>query len=167
MQGLTLTCLSTCPSDKEVIENVVFDARIHFIKWKASLFTYHYYRESGKNILPSAYWLHCPFKINKQFTWLAFQMHMFCALVGKQSLPHRWLKMIYNWANNSLTSEGYDHRYTCCYMQLWLWSHNKFIYSPPLMLYKQFKVNGTDPYMAMVYLHIGLLLWLVMVHPSV
>jgi hypothetical protein len=33
MQGLTLTCLSTCPSDK-VIENVVvfFDARNYFTK---------------------------------------------------------------------------------------------------------------------------------------
>jgi hypothetical protein len=33
MQVLTLTCLSTCPSDKEVIENVVlFDARNHLAK---------------------------------------------------------------------------------------------------------------------------------------
>jgi hypothetical protein len=34
MQGLTLTCLSTCPSDKEVTENVVvlFDASNHFTK---------------------------------------------------------------------------------------------------------------------------------------
>jgi hypothetical protein len=34
MQGLTLTCLATCPSDKEVIGNavVLFDARNHFTK---------------------------------------------------------------------------------------------------------------------------------------
>jgi hypothetical protein len=30
MQGLPLTCLSTCPSDKEVTEHVVFDARNYF-----------------------------------------------------------------------------------------------------------------------------------------
>jgi hypothetical protein len=40
MQGLILTCLSTCLSDKEVTENVVvvFDARNHFTKENASLF---------------------------------------------------------------------------------------------------------------------------------
>jgi hypothetical protein len=34
MQGLTLTCLSTSPSDEEVTENavVLFDARHHFAK---------------------------------------------------------------------------------------------------------------------------------------
>jgi hypothetical protein len=34
MQGLTLTCSSTCPSDKEVTANVVvvFDARNPFTK---------------------------------------------------------------------------------------------------------------------------------------
>jgi hypothetical protein len=47
MQGLTLTSLSTCHSDK-VTENVVvlFDARNHFIKQNALLLPYHYYRES-------------------------------------------------------------------------------------------------------------------------
>jgi hypothetical protein len=54
MQGLTLTCLSTCPSDKEVTENVVvlFDARNHFTKQNVSLFPYHYYRESDKLCYP-------------------------------------------------------------------------------------------------------------------
>jgi hypothetical protein len=47
MQGLTLTCLSTCPSYKEVNENV-FDAINHFTKYYALLFPYHYYRESDK-----------------------------------------------------------------------------------------------------------------------
>ena len=53
MQGLTLTCLSTCPSDKEVTEHVLlFDARNHFTMSNELLFLYHYYRESDKLYYP-------------------------------------------------------------------------------------------------------------------
>ena len=35
-------------------------------------------------------------------------MYMFCAIVESKSLSHCWLQIIYNWANNSLTSKGYE-----------------------------------------------------------
>jgi hypothetical protein len=78
-------------------------------------------------MLPSAYWLlslfkpvskynTAPFKTKKQlFTWISFQrcleIHTFCAFV--QSLPQCWLQMIYNWANNSITSKRYEQMYKC------------------------------------------------------
>jgi hypothetical protein len=43
---MTLNRLSTCPSDKEVTENVLFDARSDFTKYNICIFPYHYSRES-------------------------------------------------------------------------------------------------------------------------
>ena len=81
-----------------------------------------------------------------------------------------WLQMIYNWANNSLTSKGYEQ-----IVHMWLHAALVLISKQAHLLTTahavntvQFKVSGTDPYMAMVYLHIGQLqLWLLMPHRSV
>jgi hypothetical protein len=118
MHGLTLTRLSTCPSDKEVTENVVlFDARKHYTKLNALLFPYHYYRESNKWCypLPIGY-LFKP--VSKALYLTRFSkyknVYVLCSC-RTQSLPYCWLQMIYNWANNSQTSKGYEQN-----VQTWL-----------------------------------------------
>jgi hypothetical protein len=103
-QSCSLTCLSTCPSDKEVTENVVllFDARNHFTYKNASLCLYHYYRESEKLCyhLPTGYLAysslsqiqHGPFKTKEKalyltrFSKMSRNEHFLCSC-RKQSLP--------------------------------------------------------------------------------
>ena len=128
MQGLTLTCLSTCPSDKEVTEHVVvlFDVRNHFNKIKCTIIPIPLLQRIRQMMLPSAYWLlslfkpvskynTAPLRQKKLFTWHIFQkcleMYTFCALVGSIH-PYCWLQIIYHWANNSLTSNEYEQMCT-------------------------------------------------------
>ena len=93
-----------------------------------------------------------------RFSKMRRNVHVLCSC-RKQSLPYCWLQMIYNWANNSLTSKGYE-------LNVHTWLHAAFtLISKQVHLLMtanavntvQFNVNGTDPYMAKVYLHIGLL----------
>ena len=82
----------------------------------------HYYSQM---MLPSAYWLLSLFKpvskynnapLRQKKLWLFIKsrnVHMLCSC-RKQPLPHCWLQMIYNWANNSLTSKGYEQNVHTC-----------------------------------------------------
>jgi hypothetical protein len=90
-------------------------------------------------MLPSAYWLLGLFKPvskyntatlrqKKALNWTfspqrCLEMYMFCALAESNHSPITDLEMIYNWANNSLISKGFDQMCTSGYMQLW--SQNK------------------------------------------
>ena len=66
--------------------------------------------------------------------------------------------MIYNWANNSLTSKGYEQNvHTWLHASLALISKKAHLLTTTAVNTVQFKVNGIDPYKVMVYLHIGLL----------
>jgi hypothetical protein len=122
-------------------------------------------------MLPSACWqlslFKCLSKYNtaplrhkkKLFTWLVFQrwleMYTFCAIVGsshshiaeyKLSIARLVTHLLENNLNKC------EHMATC---SSWfdLKTHNNSSCCKTV----QFKVNGTNLYMAMVYLHIGLL----------
>jgi hypothetical protein len=184
-QGLTLTCWSTCPSDKEDTENIVlFDARKHFTKMKC-IFPIPLLQIIRQIMITFAYWLvslskpvskynTAPLWQKKAITWLAFQsqmsrnVHVLCSC-RKQSLSYCWLQMIFNWANNSLTSKGYEQNvHTWLHAALALISKQVHLLPTTAVNTVQFKVNGTDPNMTMVYFHTGLLhLYLVMLHMSV
>jgi hypothetical protein len=96
---------------------------------------------------------------------MSINVHIVCSC-WKQSLPHCWLQMIYNWANNSLTSKGYEPNvHTWLHAAHALISKQAHLLSTTAVNTIRFKVNFTDPCMAMVNSHIGLLqFWLVMPH---
>ena len=122
-------------------------------------------------MLPSAYWLLSLSKLVSKYNTAPLRhtksslpnslfkdVHILCSC-RKQSLSYCWLHMIYNWANNSLTSKGYEQNVnTGLHAPLALISKQvHLLMTAHAINTVQFKVNGTDPYMAMVYLHIGLL----------
>ena len=65
--------------------------------------------------------------------------------------------MIYKWANNSLTSKGYElnvHKWLHAALAL-ISKQAHLLTTAHAVNIVQFNVNGTDPFMAMVYLHLG------------
>jgi hypothetical protein len=86
-------------------------------------------------------------------------MYMLCTIVESNSLPHGWLQMIYNWANNSLTSKGYESNvHTWLHAALTLISKQAHLLTTAHAVNTvQFKVNVKDPYMANGQFHISLL----------
>ena len=61
--------------------------------------------------------------------------------------------MIYNWANNSLTSKGYEqHVHTWLHAALAMISKQAHLLTTSSLNTVQFKVNGTDPYKSIAVL---------------
>ena len=117
-------------------------------------------------MLLSAYWLLSLFKPVSKYKILyltrfsKMSRNVLCSC-WKQPLPHCGLQMSYN----SLTSNGYEQM--CTPLTL-ISNQAHLLTTADAVKTVQFNVNGTDPYMAMVYLHIDLLqLWLLMHHRSV
>ena len=75
------------------------------------------------------------------FSKMSRNVHVLCSC-RMQSLPHCWLQIIYNWANNSLTSKEYEQN-------VHMWLHAALAFTTAVKTI-QFKVNVLDPYMAMV-----------------
>ena len=122
-------------------------------------------------MLPSAYWLlslfkpfskynTAPFRQKKAlyltcFSKMTRNVHVLCSC-RKQSLPYCWLQIIYNWANNSLNSKGFEtFLQTGLHASLALISKQANLLTTIALNTGQFNVNGIDPYMEMAYLHLG------------
>ena len=168
MQGLTLTCFSTCPWDKWLkiycclMQESTLQKKMHY--YSHTIITENQTNDATLCLfsLLKALYLTCFLKMSRN-------VHILCSC-RKQSVPYYWLQIIYNWANKSLTSKGHEQN-----VQTWLQAALALISKQAHLVTTayavntiQFNVNGTDPYMVMVHLHIGLLqLWSYIPHRSV
>jgi hypothetical protein len=82
-------------------------------------------------------------------------MYMFCVLVGHNHSPI----VDYKCSITRLTTKGYEQNvHTWLHVALTLISKQVHLLTTANAVNTvQFKVNGTDPHTAIVYLHIGLL----------
>ena len=86
---------------------------------------------------------HCPFKakINILFSKTSRNVHVLCSC-KQQSLPHCWLQIIYNSANNSLTSKRYEQNvHMLLYAVLDLISKQAHLLTTTALNTVRFKVN--------------------------